>query len=189
MKGVAALARHNAAWTLLRQGELARAIEVQTPNIEQYDKTLERGLLLPTSIIDLAFFHALLGNLDDAEKQLAVLDARGKLPHNPSYPAMNALMRAVLACRRNNPLAAVKILEDHWSEWEANATGDLLRPMRVVRAFAIANVDMRDAGKATSILGDMRPNWRGEFDFLGVEWPEMATFLATHDLATKALAA
>jgi hypothetical protein len=185
IKPVAAVSRHNAAWTSMRQGELARAIEIQTPNIESYEKALERQMLLPTAIVDLAMFHALLGNLDEADKQLARLEQRGKLRHNPTYPAMHVLTRAIVACRRGNHTVAATLLEDKWSEWEAIVSGDLLRLMRVVRAFAIASVDLRDAGKATGVLGDMRPNWHGEFDFLGVEWPEMATFLATHNLATK----
>jgi hypothetical protein len=45
IKPVAAVARHNAAWTSMRQGELARAIEIQTPNIELYVNALERQIL------------------------------------------------------------------------------------------------------------------------------------------------
>jgi hypothetical protein len=181
--GIAALSRHNLAWTFMREGKLAHAIAVETTNIDRYAQQLAKTAMLPTAIVDLALFHALRGELDEADKHLLDLDKRSDLRHVTGYPAMNALCRGVVLCRRGDARAAAKLLSDQWGEAETTLTGDCVRLIRVVRAFAIASADSRDTGKAETLVQDSRPVYRGEFDFLGVEWPEMATFLATHKLA------
>lgn len=44
----------------------------------------------------------------------------------------------------------------------------------------------REAGAAASLVS--RPAYPGEYDWLAVEWPELAAFLATHDLAARPIA-
>jgi hypothetical protein len=73
------------------------------------------------------------------------------------------------------------MLDEHWSEYEATMTGEVFRPVRIVRAFAITAAGPRSAGNAETI----RPAYPGEFDFLGVGWPEMETFLATNGLTVS----
>ena len=58
-----------------------------------------------------------------------------------------------------------------------------LRPIRVLRAFAIAAGGVREAGSASAIIAGMRPTYPHELAFLGAAWPEMAAFLASHELA------
>jgi hypothetical protein len=63
-------------------------------------------------------------------------------------------------------------------------TGETLRLMRVIRAFACAAADgPRNQGLVERVLGDMKPRYQREFAFLGDSWPEMATFLAAHQLS------
>ena len=57
--------------------------------------------------------------------------------------------------------------------------GETLRPLRVIRAFAIASTGPRNAGMADASLALSRPAYPGEYDFLGKAWPEMQTFLAS----------
>ena len=65
---------------------------------------------------------------------------------------------------------------------EGMLTGETLRPMRVLRAFALASSDPRNAGKAEIDVAAARPQYPDEYRFLGVAWPEMAVFLASHGL-------
>ena len=182
---VAALSRHNLAWTLMRQGELKDAIAVaNTTYIARYSRELKATRTLPTTMIDLALFHALSGNLEVANKALDQLEQRKDLTPNDRFPAMKSFTKAVIACRDGRAAEAARTLDENWAAYESLLTGDLLRLFRVLRAFAIASADARDAGKAQLQLVNSRPAFRGEYDFLGKAWPEMQAFLVAHELAT-----
>jgi hypothetical protein len=74
-------------------------------------------------------------------------------------------------------------LDERWHEYEALLTGDIVRHLRVVRAFARAAAGPREAGTAAMDLASARPAYPGEYALLAAEWPEMAAFLAAHELA------
>lgn len=181
---VSAVARHNLAWTLMRQGELQRAIDVLAGNEEHHGKELTRIAMHPTSAVDLALDHALVGHLDEAEAWMAKATQREAAGTIPSYRAMKAFSQAVIDCRQGRAAEAARQLDDKWSEYEATATGSEMRPLRVVRAFAHAAAGPRNAGVVETMLAGIRPAFTGELDFLGVAWPEMAAFLASHQLTT-----
>ena len=83
--------------------------------------------------------------------------------------------------RTGRPEDAAKLLDEGWAGYEASVTGDVLRPLRVVRAFAHAS-GPRAGGVAEAALPTLRPAYPGEYAFLGARWPEMAAFLASHEL-------
>jgi hypothetical protein len=185
---VAALSRHNLAWTLLRQGELKDAIAIaNTTYLPRYSRELKSMRTLPTTMIDLALCHALSGNIEVANRAIAQLEQRKDLTANVTFPAMKSFTQAVIACREGRASDAARMLEEKWAAHESLLTGDLLRLFRVLRAFAIASADTRDAGKADLQLVNARPAFAGEYDFLGKAWPEMQTFLAAHELATSSV--
>lgn len=96
---------------------------------------------------------------------------------------MMALLRAVIDCRRGRAADAMVSLEHAWNEYEAAMTGEILRMMRVVRAFACAAGEgPRHQGQVERVLGDLRPRYAHEFVFLGGAWPEMAAFFAANQL-------
>jgi len=168
----------------MRQCELKQAIEVLTDNEEENTGALKAVALFPTSAVDLALCHALLGDLVAAEKCIADAEVRASELSNPSFKAAKAFARAVVDCRAGRHVEAARMLEEGWPEFESMLTGDNLRPVRVVRAFAIA-ANPRNVGLAETVLGTSRSNYPGEFDFLGAAWPEMSTFLATHNLSSS----
>jgi hypothetical protein len=89
----------------------------------------------------------------------------------------------LLDCRAGRAGAAVKLLDDRWMDCENALDGTWLRPLRVVRAFAIAAAGPREGGVAEAVLAPAKPlAFRGEYAFLGAAWPEMAAFLAAHEL-------
>jgi hypothetical protein len=167
---VQATAQHGLAWTLTRQGEHQQAIEF-------LNQQIERDKYLPVSTqmaADLALAHALYGKLDEAQTWLAKTG-------DPT--AATALARAAVECRTGSKTEdAARSLDERWTDYESMLTGNALRPLRVMRAFAQAAADPRNAGIAGVALASMRPAYPGEFDFLGAAWPEMAQFLAVHEL-------
>ena len=179
---IAATARHNLAWTLMRQGEHDQAIAVLTENDTRNYGALRAIGLFPTSAVDLALNYALLGNLEVAEKWLNESEQRGKELAVPSLSAMKAFTRAVIDCRAGRCVEAVRLLDDRWAEYEGVLTGETLRPLRVVRAFAIAAGGPREAGRAEAAVLSARPTYPEEYTFLGKAWPEMAAFLAANSL-------
>ena len=183
MPRIAALSRHNVAWTLMRQGDLKQAIEVATSVLRQYPLELQAMMTFTTTMVDLALSQALSGDIAGAKKTMEDLDSRKGLASNASFPAMKVFTTAVIACRDGDAASASRVLDEKWASCESLLTGDVLRPMRVLRAFAIASADTRDAGKAELQLVNARPAFRGEYDFLGTAWPEMKTFLVANGLA------
>lgn len=177
MPRIAALARHNLAWTQLRQGKLEAAIATIETNETKHGSALEAIGLSATSAADRALAHALLDQSTEAEAWLDRAEPRLLAATMPTSGAI-ALARSVWHCRAGRVDVAAKLLDDGWTEIESTTAGDVLRPLRVVRAFAKAA-----AGPRAPALETPRPAYPGEFTFLGTSWPEMATFLATHELA------
>ncbi len=181
---IATLARDQLAWTLMRQCELATAIEVAANNEQNFESALREMSMWATSAAKLVIYNALLGRVDEAEAFWTKLEQRGHEPSQPSAPAMRTFARGLLDCRQGRASTAATLLDEKWSELEAFLAGETLRPLRVVRAFAHAAADARNAGIAESLLASARPVYAGEFTFLGVAWPEMQQFLAAHGLAS-----
>jgi hypothetical protein len=180
---IAAVARHNLAWTLAREGELARAIEIATDNDQSCLTSLQANGLGPTSAVDLALYHALANNLAEARRWIAVADTRKSMVTLPQVPAGRAFAQAVVDCRSDNAAEAARALDEHWSEHEAFLTGNILRLLRVVRAFARGTAGPREAGAAEMDLISARPAFPREYAVLASGWPEMEAFLVAHGLA------
>ncbi len=185
---LSALARHNLGWTLMRQGRLEEAHAVLSDNDATHERQLKRLLLHGTSSVDLSLYSALLGKIDEAESWFGITERRAAVAANPSLPAMRVFARAVLDCRKERYEDAARLLDERWAECEAALTGSDLRPLRVVRAFALAAAGPRSAGVAESMLASSKPVYEGEYDYLGVAWPAMETFLVSHRLTRKAAA-
>lgn len=179
---IAAIARHDLGWTMLRQGDLEHAAAVLADVDSEYLDQLAQTGMAATNAADLALVHALRGDLTEAARWLACADERRSASRRPSIGAMISFSRAVLLCRSGRPEEAATLLDGGWADYEATSSGDLMRPLRVVRAFAHA-VGPRSGGVALAALPMVRPNYPGEHAFLGTNWPEMEAFLATHELA------
>jgi tetratricopeptide (TPR) repeat protein len=184
-RGIAALARHNVAWAAMRQGKLERAIEVWVETDECYEAELTATLYFAVAATDRAFALALAGRIDEADRALAEAERRAKKhPPRPTDAAAVVLARATIDCRAGRYEAAAKLIDEHWAACEYALTGSQTRLLRVVRAFALACSDPRNAGVADVVVAQSRPPlFDGEYAFLGAAWPEMAAFLAAHGLA------
>jgi hypothetical protein len=163
---------------------LEEAIATLTDNEARHADPLKEISMYPTSATDLALCNALAGRIDEAEAWFVKAEQRSSERPTPSFPAMKTYARAVIDCRKGNCAEAARLLDERWVECEALLTGEVVRPLRIVRAFAHAAAGPRSAGIADTIVASARPPaYPGEYEFLAVAWPEMASFLATQQLA------
>src|SRR5450755_1963250 len=167
LPGISALARHNLAWTLMRQGEHQQVIAVLVDNEDRNHGALKAVGMFATSAVDLALDYALIGNTDEAKHWLEEAGRRTGEITPPTFVGMQAFTRAVLDCRTDRCAEAAHLFDEGWTEYEGTLTGETLRPMRIVRAFAIAAAGPRNAGVVETTLAAARPAYPGEYDFLG----------------------
>jgi len=180
---IVAAARHNVAWTRLRRGQLREALELFAANELTNLRWLRTSQIDSVSALDRALCSALLGDLEAARHALADAGMRTARGAHVSYPPMKAFVEAVIACREGRAAEAATLLADHWPEFESMTTGDVLRPLRIVRAFAIAAEGPRAAGQVETVLANATPAYPFEYTFLAAgDWTEMAAFLAGHGL-------
>lgn len=125
----------------MRMGALQESIDLLLVNDSDQEGMLRRIGLYPTSATDLALDYGLLGDLVNAEKWLTQANSRRVDMTLPSFEAMLIFARAVYDCRRGAAGDAVRLLAEHWTLCEGTLTGDCLRPLRIVHAFAIATND------------------------------------------------
>ncbi|MFT3697757.1 MAG: hypothetical protein QM831_31750 [Kofleriaceae bacterium] len=180
---IATLARLGLGAALTRLGAHAEVKALSLDTDARFSGTLTTLTLYPSSAQGVAFSCALLGEIEAAERWVAEAESRRAVHRSAStFDASQIYTRALIACRRGDPTAAATLLDDHWTACEVALPGSELRPMRVVRAFAVAMAGgPRDAGRAEQMIAALRPMaYEREFAFLGATWPEMDAFLAAH---------
>lgn len=178
------VALFNLAWTELLAGEFALARQHMAQIEAERDPKARGGFvtLLPSR---LAYVHALLGELDDARAWLAASRERGveETTNRAVIEAWEAASEAIVACRAGEPARARELLATRWLALENSVTGELLRPLRVVRAFALdAASKGTDTAAVEALLQPVREHPRAELRHLGAEWPAMRAFLAERGL-------
>ncbi len=142
---LATTAVHVVAGLDMRLGRMRDAIE----SLEQYARTQKQ--LLPHTTVQLATAYALLGDLAAATSWLEKTPVTA--PRRYAMPvAQLAFANAVIDCRSNRCADAARSLDDAWPEIERTLKAHQVRPYRILRAFARANGDVRDAGVVESEL-------------------------------------
>jgi hypothetical protein len=132
-----------------------------------------------------ALVHALRGDIPVAERWLQ--DARTRLAKNKDdrigHAAHLCLAESILAARKGDYEGAAAQLDARWLELRYAFTADFFRVAEVVRSFAETQRGVRASNVAAERLIRIEPVQKGEFEFLGVAWPEMQLFLAAHDVS------
>ncbi len=169
-------ALYGRARVLARQGQLQQAIDL----LEEEKRKDTR----PSSKhrVELATYYALAGDLVEATKEIQWAAESGSLGQH--YDAVSAFARAVIDCRSNRCSDAARLLDEYWQAIERITSGQQLRPLRIVRAFAHSNGGAQGGGAAEAALVTVRPAYPGEHDYLGHAWPEMARYLAQNGLSS-----
>jgi hypothetical protein len=176
------LGDYNRAFALIRQGELDTAIEL----LSELDR---RGgvLNLDGAIAGaLALAHALAGNAELATDWLA--ETRRRYGQYKAagirVPAFAyALSEAAVQLRAGETEVMRRRVDNEWTQLENSVTGNILRPMRVLRAFAHAqSTGPREAGSIDSQIAALRGTSTRDIEYLGAAWPEMHAFMSAHGL-------
>lgn len=179
-RNVSETAAFNLAMSLLRSGEVARALAT----LSALDRRLGRRATVSRANVaaQLAVVYALRGDAASAEQWVAEARKRGK-----SAPNSRVIDAALLAAesmnrlRRGEHAAAAGALTAGWTDLEGTLVAAELRPFRMLRALAESldeNLRSTTSGGAAgrgdgAWLADLRP---GELTWLGAEWPEMHAF-------------
>ena len=169
--------RYTQGLVALRRGELDRAIDLfgDLAKGSQLLKVREYAEWVPAH---LAIAMTLRGDLDVAERWLEET-RRSRVSHS----RMVFVAEALLLSRKGEHEAVQRLLEDGWREAEGALSGDWLRILRLLRAFAASRVaGPRGEGEAHELLRALRPVRPGEFAYLGRSWPDLGTFLALAEL-------
>jgi hypothetical protein len=170
-RDVRLVARLNGGIARLRIGEPKAALELLEPIMRQ-------PLTQALASAEAAVAHAFLGQLDQAAKCLdRAMTTPGADVHTLVWP------RALVAARRGELALLARRLDEKWRELEGSLTGETLRSLTLLRAFALATLaGPRGPGDAEPLLARVRPVSQGEFAWLTVGWPELAAFLAANQL-------
>jgi tetratricopeptide (TPR) repeat protein len=168
-------ARFNAGTARLRAGQLDRAIELLTLVADEKKKASNAQT---QAWAELAAAYALAGKPDEATAWLAKVEAR---------PNVNTFAlvwpRALVAARRGELVELARTLETRWRQLENTLTGNVLRRLLLLRAFAVATSEgPRGTATAEPLLARLRPTTPDEFAWLTGSWPELAAFVAANNL-------
>jgi len=173
------LSAYNRAMAMLKQGRHEETIAL----LGEVDRAGGVIGLDPAIASNLAYVYALVGNVQLAEEWLR--ETRLRTTNNTGMP--NILPEIAVDIRAGRAADVRKRLDDQWRSIEAALTGTRLRPVRVLRAFAIAvSSDMRDSGAIEHVIAGLRPARYDEFAYLGKNWPELDQFLRTTFTGTSA---
>lgn len=174
----------NLALCRMRQGRLDEARGLFSSTMQAF------GAKSIAQVPAAARFHAatcaaLQGDLHDAD----ALVVEGEKLLGKERSRLELLAKSVVLCRRGHPDEARALLEQHWREGEAALLADVMRALRLVRAYATLRGSRTpdDERTAADLLAGARPFRAGDYDWLGVSWPEMRAFLEEHGLVARGL--
>jgi hypothetical protein len=175
--GLRAVALLNQSYVELRRGRVAEALN----GFARVERTA--GQIGALASGHLAVACVIAGRLDETQRWIERATANlAKVPTARSLIGTIPFARAALGCRRGNPAEVVRDLDEKWTRLDHSLAGELLRPLRAVRALALeaAGGDARTLEGQLAVLAEGRP---GDLVWMGAEWPEMRDFLAKHGLA------
>jgi hypothetical protein len=165
------LASYNLGLARFRQGKLDDAIAALVEADQRGGGVTIDAALAST----LALLHAVKGDLTLAEPWLAEAQRRyaGRATAT-RFPSLQS--EIAVALRRGEFDQVTGRLDRDWIEIESTSKGESVRPLRALRAFAIARAAPHDEAAAAAQLAALQPR-PGEFIGLTAAWPELAKFL------------
>lgn len=155
----------------MRRGQNAEAISDLSAEIEKkWFKKLE-PISQASLAADLILAQIFLGRTDDAQ---ATLD---KFPGSDVLQANHLLkMRFFLMVRKGELAEALEFARKDWRDIESMTTPYYFKLFRVIWAFALYKTDP-NSSEIWEVLGAVRPFWKGQYEPLFQQWPEMLEFL------------
>ena len=148
---------------------------------------LAAGAIRRMAATQLARCFALGGDVEKAERWLESTRVRPAGISDPVHDrAVFEALEALVLCRQGKLDEARRRYEESWSRLCAYLPFNQMIEVWLLRAYAIsASSSPRDAGAAEPWLRLVRTAPPGALDRLTVRWPELATFVVTHELGTR----
>jgi tetratricopeptide (TPR) repeat protein len=181
----AAVALYNRGYSLMLAGDTAAAAGVLL-GVERTPR-LAAGGVRRMATTQLARCFALAGDVDKAERWLESTRERPVGHHDPVHDrAVFEALEGLVLCRQGKLDEARRRYEASWSRFCAYLPFNQMIEVWLLRAYAIsAGSTPRDAGAAEPWLRLVRSAPPGMLDRFTVRWPELATFVVTHELGTR----
>jgi tetratricopeptide (TPR) repeat protein len=167
------------------EGRLQRAFSIF--NAVYYSRAFRWGAhrgYEPLLLIEMGSCAALMGWTKEANDYLT--KAKKLLPHD-EFPRL-VILEALLAARRGNFREVVTKIRDNWTLAEDVVRPPTLRSLRVLMAFSMERLGMTQTADFELLIEAARPEpgfGPNEYDYLGVEWPEMRDFLVRYSLTSR----
>jgi tetratricopeptide (TPR) repeat protein len=163
-----ALCLMNLASAAQRQGDHPRAIAL-LGSAARHPGAVGSGIIEIGVPHSLAVTYALAGDLDQARAWLASLSDRVSIDD----AEFELLPRALIGLRSGNPREVASSIAAAWDKCAELLTDDQLHALSALKALAL-----KDAGEPfEEALAFAKKGPKGELDWLGVKWPEMAGML------------
>jgi hypothetical protein len=143
--------------------------------------TRRRGVLAAAVAGNVALCDALLGDLDASEGWATEARARLTRPGHPTR--LHVVAEAIVLARRGQDEAAARRLAEGWGEVELTTSADLMRGIRLVRAYAVERAG-GSAGEVDALLSGARPFRRNEYAWLYGAWEELEVWAAVKGFVT-----
>jgi tetratricopeptide (TPR) repeat protein len=173
------VARFNLGLALLRLGDLRGAVDA----FDSAERSRARALR-PAVAAMIALCDALAGDLDAADRWVA--EARRRSASPTSVTRVHLAAEAIVRLRRGDAAGAAQLLAETWGELERSTAADLVRALRLVRAFAVERSALGEAPEPDELLAGARPFRPGEYGWVAAGWPEMGRYLLEKGFAAAA---
>jgi hypothetical protein len=174
--GIEASAICNLSIAAFREGDSARALAMLDA-VENAGWCPPRSVLRPTVVQNRALYHAVLGNLPEAER--ATREARSLM--TAARAAATMLTHDAVIAARAGRFADVVALTG-----TSDAVARLqLKLLRLLRAWALTNTG-GSADDVRVLVDGARPVTAGELRYVTAHWPEFRTFLVAQGLGEAA---
>lgn len=173
------VARFNLGLALLRVGDLRGALDALASAERSRTKALKPAIASMIALCD-----ALAGDLDAADGWIA--EARRRAASPASATRFHVAAEAIVRLRRGDATGSARLFEQTWGELERSTAADVVRALRVVRAFAVEHAGGSAAAGAADLLAGARPFRPGEYAWIAAGWPEMSRYLAEKGFAAAA---
>ena len=161
-----------------RQGALEESVSIMEGMIA--DGWFDVKALVPSypvAVSTVILGRMLLGDLDAGARWLRIAGER--VPEKLRGVLIPGIV--VQQLRSGKAEEALETIDGRWSEVELTSSLHGMKVLRILRAFAMQSMELPDHDVEQN-LACVRPFGKGEFDHLALAWPELRTFLETHDL-------
>lgn len=181
----AAVASYNRGYALMRNGDTAAAIGILL-GVDRMPKA-GAGNIRKLVRVQLGRCFALAGDVDKARRWFeAARESTASMVDPVHDRAFIDALEGLVLCREGKLEEACRHYEACWSRLLAYLPTNQMMEVWLLRAYAIsASSTPRDAGGAEPWLRILRSMPPGALDWMLVRWPELATFVVTHGLATQ----